>query len=62
MLLLFLLCLFCISRPKKRKIEIKKYKIKVVNYDEIKRRAKKERLKRELAKLSRRKKLKEQKN
>lgn len=44
MLLLFLLYLFCISRPKKRKIEIKKYKIKVVNYDEIKRRAKKRKI------------------
>jgi hypothetical protein len=62
MLLLFLLYLFCISRPKKRKIEIKKYKIKVVNYDEIKRRAKKERLKRELGKIEKKKKIKKQKN
>ena len=31
-------------KTKKRKIEIKKYKIKVVNYDEIKRRAKKRKI------------------
>ena len=33
-----------IKTKKKRKIEIKKYKIKVVNYDEIKRRAKKRKI------------------
>lgn len=51
MLLLFLLCLFCISRPKKRKKENKPKIIKIgVNYGEIKRRAKKRKIEKRISK------------
>lgn len=52
MLLLFLLCLFYISRPKKRRKEkeINKIKIMGVNYGEIKRRAKKRKIEKRISK------------